>query len=117
MRVPPSKLMSNWPLQTKCAPKEKRKRQVPLFVAFVRHPYSRLVSGFHTVMSFVADCKPGSRKWTDHGERCAMLRAMPWWQAYEATKEPGRTPSLASLSTREVSGAGLLTSCTTRTRV
>ena len=40
-----SRLLSSWPNATQCT-QARRDHQRPLVFAFVRHPYTRLVSGF-----------------------------------------------------------------------
>jgi len=60
----------------------------PLVFAFVRHPFSRLVSGFHTIMLSLSRLRPGTALWKVHGQGSALaLLDLPFWKAFVALEK------------------------------
>lgn len=77
-----SKFIKAWPNTVRCPSKHNRENFPRLSFAFVRHPYSRLVSGFHTIIVAMAHCKEGSNMYTAIGEQCDRLKRMSFWKRY-----------------------------------
>ena len=92
-----SKLVKAWPGQVRCPQKKARHRSVQstIIFSFVRHPFSRLVSGFHTILSALVRCYKESQKsemYVNIGSECDALKQQPFWAVYEQVRnssQPG----------------------------
>ena len=86
-----SKLIKAFPGKLQCESKSKPygASVVPILFTFVRHPYSRLVSGFHTILTFMTECNPYKDllKWNAHKKTCMKLQRLPFWLAFAAMSD------------------------------
>jgi hypothetical protein len=101
-----SKLVSSWPNVTKCPRKEHRSKP-PFVFTFVRHPFSRLVSGFHTIMTMLGRMStPGAPLFAALGKSSAALFQLPFWRAFEAMAGSSNKPVGIASSNTPASIAG-----------